>query len=177
MEDVLVTCLVYDNTSRHREIVGRDQRPVYARMVNHVAADSHRTDGAALHLSRILERSARRCIVLSDRIAQLEALRTTLVVRGVDAGDVAYYIGRSTSAEREKAETKRVILSTYSMAREGLDIAVRRTLHSLTRDAARVASGLTVLSSRVAEARYTSHAVTGGRRGTGDRPDPAQAPR
>ena len=55
-------------------------------------------------------------IVLSDRISQLNYLLQCLPMASL-------YIGKTTQAERERVERESsVLLSTYSLAREGLDI-------------------------------------------------------
>lgn len=66
-------------------------------------------------------------IVLSDRIAQLEMLRSllqTLPAGGREASAAArYYIGRTKAAERREAEQQApIILSSYAMSKEALDI-------------------------------------------------------
>lgn len=130
-ERVLVSRLVYTNRARQTEILGRDGKPVFARMLNRIADDAERTAVAAQHLHRHLA-GGRQIIVLSDRIQQLEAVSAAVVALGAAADSVALYIGRCSAAERERAATKPLILSTYSLAREGLDLARLDTLCLLT---------------------------------------------
>lgn len=124
-EHVLVTILTYD-TSTQRELVGRDNRPLFGRMLNRLAADDERTRVVAGHLARLLAGAPRHVIVLSDRILQLERLEAALRREGVT--DVGFYIGRSSEEERTSAEKCRVILSSYPMAREGLDLPTLDTI-------------------------------------------------
>lgn len=130
-EKVMVSRLVYTNRSKQVEILGKDNKPMFARMLNRLADDTERTAIVAQHLHKHLQ-NGRQIIVLSDRINQLEAVSAAVVVLGTDADAVALYIGRCSAAERERASTKQLIMSTYSLAREGLDLARLDTLCLLT---------------------------------------------
>ena len=113
---------------KRREIVGYDGRPNYARMLNQIASDTVRTRKVASYLlSSVLKEGRRRLLVLSDRINHLESLHGLLLSSSPDL-PCGFYIGRSTEEEREEAEKKTVILSTYCMAREGLDFPFLDTL-------------------------------------------------
>jgi superfamily II DNA or RNA helicase len=130
-EHVMVSRLIYKNRSKQIELLGKDNKPLFARMLNKLADDSERTAIVAQHLHRHLQ-NGRQIIVLSDRIHLLEALSAAVVALGTNADDVALYIGRCTAAERETASAKQLIMSTYSLAREGLDLARLDTLCLLT---------------------------------------------
>ena len=130
-ERVLVSRLIYTNRAKQTEILGRDNKPMYARMLNRLADDAARTAIVAQHLHRHIL-NGRHIIVLSDRIKQLESVSASVVALGTSADDVALYIGRCTAAERDRASTKQLILSTYSLAREGLDLGRLDTLCLLT---------------------------------------------
>ena len=129
-EVVEVEVLAYDFAERHKELLDRNGRPLFAQMLNRLAADNQRTQIAATHSLRLLRSSERKMIVLSDRICQLEAFEHCLARSGF--AEVGYYIGKSTQKEREASEKQRVILSTYSMAREAVDIPRLDTLLLLT---------------------------------------------
>ena len=130
-EYVRVSRLIYNNRSKQVELLGKDNKPMFSRMLNNIANDSTRTAIVARHLNRHLQHG-RQIIVLSDRISQLEAVASSIVALGTSSGNVALYIGRCTASEREAASTKQLILSTYSLAREGLDLARLDTLCLLT---------------------------------------------
>ena len=55
--------------------------------------------------------------VLTDRIQQLHCLREMLIRAKINAEEMTYYIGNTSQNERQLADTKRIILSTYSMAK------------------------------------------------------------
>tara|TARA_Y100001954_G_scaffold180989_1_gene192796 strand:- start:1228 stop:2589 length:1362 start_codon:yes stop_codon:yes gene_type:complete len=125
-ERVLITRMVY-KSQWQTEIVGRDGKPQFARMLNRLAEDAQRTAWAAVHVSKLL-RKRRQVIVLSDRIQQLETLCSAVLALGHAKENAAFYIGRCSDAERREAEEKQLLLSTYAMAREGLDIGRLDTL-------------------------------------------------
>ena len=88
-----------------------------AAMVTALCSDSTRNARIA-QLVRCAREEGHCVLVLSDRIAQLKALAADLVDQAP-----AWYIGSTPSAERRRAEAESgLLLSTYSMAKEGLDI-------------------------------------------------------
>lgn len=119
-ETVLVTSLVFDEREMHVEHTSRDGRPCYSTMVNTLSQNTRRTQILAAHISRY-QRAGRTVIVLSDRIKQLEALHSYLLRGGSSATDIGMYIGKSSALEKERCASCSIMLSTFSMAREGLD--------------------------------------------------------
>lgn len=120
-ETAHVTSLVFDEKATHHEVLSASGRPVYVAMVNRLAVDARRNAAIASHVAR-LQRAGRNVLVLSERIAQLQALAALLTAEGVAADSLGFYVGASTPAEREASSTRSVLLSTYHMAREGLDL-------------------------------------------------------
>ena len=125
-EHTLVSCLIYENAKR-REIKYRDGRISMPLMLNAIASDSVRNACIADHIVRCMA-VGRHVIVLTDRLIQLNDLRDLLLSRNVSADRIGFYIGSSTGEERERASICECILSTYSMAKEGLDIPRLDTL-------------------------------------------------
>lgn len=66
-----------------------------------------------------LTAAGHKTILLSDRRAHCESLKIALKMADVDA---ALYLGGMKNFELKQSEEKRVLLGTYSMAKEGLDI-------------------------------------------------------
>ena len=61
-------------------------------------------------------------MVLSDRIAQLYALRTLVIADGCVAEvDVGVFRGGQTDAEREEQLRRPIVMCSYGMANEGVD--------------------------------------------------------
>jgi hypothetical protein len=67
----------------------------------------------------------RKLLVLSDRRAQLKALNTLLVSKGLQCG---FYYGGMKPEELKESETKQILLATYAFCAEGLDVPKLDTL-------------------------------------------------
>lgn len=120
-EPAFVTSVVFDEKVTQHEVLSGNGRPMYAAMVNHLTINTRRNSVLATHIAR-LHRAGRKILVLSERIRQLEALHSMLVKNeGIDETEVGFYIGPSTPAERERCSVCSIMLSTYQMAREGMD--------------------------------------------------------
>ena len=125
-EHTMVSCMLYEGGKR-KEIKYRDGRVSMPLMLNALVTDPSRNELIATHLCKYLAQG-RHVIVLTDRIVQLHALQSLLVEKGVDAREIGYYIGSTSVADRERSSHLPCILSTYSMAKEGLDIPRLDTL-------------------------------------------------
>lgn len=125
-EHTLVSCMLYEGGKR-KEIKYRDGRISMPLMLNALVADETRNAIIADQIVKYLA-ADRNIIVLTDRIVQLNTLRDMLIQRGTQADFIAFYIGTTPASERQQASERRCILSTYSMAKEGLDIPRLDTL-------------------------------------------------
>ena len=124
-EATRVTCAVYSGQRVERTY--RNGKIALPLMLNDMALDGQRNqliaDRIALYVS-----GGRTVIVLTDRLAQLQALYALLTAGSLVAEDIAFYVGSTRASDREHATKRAVILSTYSMAKEGLDIPRLDTL-------------------------------------------------
>lgn len=68
----------------------------------------------------------RKVLILSDRREQLNELNQ--MIRDAGVSSVGYYVGGMTRQGRNKSAGKRILLGTYQLAREGLDIPELDTL-------------------------------------------------
>ena len=68
----------------------------------------------------------RKTLILSGRREQLKTLENILIDRGYRS--IGYYVGGMKEADLKKSESRDIILATYSMAAEGMDIPVLNTL-------------------------------------------------
>ena len=104
-----------------------DGTPMIARMQTVLCAEAMR-NGMIVREVAALFAAGRHTLVLSDRLDQLRAIRLGLLACGVPPQEIADYVGSTKPAARVAAEVCDVILSTYSMGREGLDIPRLDTL-------------------------------------------------
>lgn len=125
-EHTLVSCMLYEGGKR-KEIVYRDGRISMPLMLNALVNDTHRNLIIAERIKKCYD-DDRYIIVLTDRIKQLQILHVMLINKGMPDNKMGYYIGTSSKAERAVSSEARIILSTYSMAKEGLDIPRLDTL-------------------------------------------------
>lgn len=100
---------------------GRKQQRNTARMVNEIAACPSRN---AFLVGALMDARAanpgRRAIVLSERRLQLDDIERRLRAAGVDS--VGQYVGGKKQKDLDVAATKDVLLGTFAMAAEGMDI-------------------------------------------------------
>ena len=121
-----VYMMIY-NGGRKREHIRRDGKLCLPKMISEISEDNARNR----IISEIIQKLfllERHIILLTDRISQLKDITTILVEIGIPANQIAFYIGTTPAAEREIAAERKIILSTYSMAKEGLDIPSLDTL-------------------------------------------------
>lgn len=125
-EHTLVSCMIYEGGKR-KEITYRDGRVSLPLMLNNLVKDPIRNDLIASKIVALMKHN-RHIIVLSDRISQLHELCALVQTKHVLAQSIAYYIGSTPARERDEASKRQLILTTYSMAKEGLDIPTLDTL-------------------------------------------------
>jgi superfamily II DNA or RNA helicase len=77
---------------------------------------------------QFVQREGRRVLILSDRKSQLKWFYDELKRLPEFAEDVGYYIGGMKQKDLEISATKHVVLGTFAMASEGMNIPVLDTL-------------------------------------------------
>jgi superfamily II DNA or RNA helicase len=107
------------------DILFRGDRILLPAMVTRLLKEGKRLR-LLLQWSEASYREGRHLMVISERLALLHELKAGLEKRGIM--DVGLYIGGMKAEARDVSATKRVVLATYSMAAEGLDIPRLDTL-------------------------------------------------
>ena len=79
-------------------------------------------------LEEIMLEPERKVLILSDRIEHLNILKTQIDILNEGAYSCEYYIGGMTQKKLDIASNAMIILGTYGMASEGLDIPTLNTL-------------------------------------------------
>ncbi len=77
-------------------------------------------------IKEIMEEPGRKILILSDRIEHLDTLKT--MIDSIDMYSCEYYIGGMKQAKLDLASEADIILGSYGMASEGLDIPTLNTL-------------------------------------------------
>ena len=108
---------------------GYDGKPVTARMINNVANYIPRTNVIISIIQQVMDEPGRKMILLSDRRDHLKTFYERLIELGYNVG---YYIGGMKQKDLDISETKPIILGTFSMSSEALDIPELNTLFMTT---------------------------------------------
>lgn len=96
--------------------------PVMAQLLGNVIGCEERSKEIVRWIRKLCEEPTRRVLVLSERIGLLNRLEE-LIKEADSALTMAYYIGGMKEAVREEgANTARILLGTYAMASEAMNI-------------------------------------------------------
>jgi len=102
--------------------------PVLARLLTQVVSCVARNEWIVENIQELLKDPARRILVLAERIVQLESIEKKLLLNNPEL-DTGYYIGGMKEEVRERAgRESRVLLASYSMASEAMNIKTLNTV-------------------------------------------------
>jgi hypothetical protein len=121
-ETVRVECLRYTDSNEDYTEVKRDWsgKAIRACMINNIANFGPRTTAMIDWVAPALAETGRRLLVLSDRREHLKEFETGFKARGIDS--IGYYIGGMKQKDLDVSATRNVILGTFAMASEGMNI-------------------------------------------------------
>lgn len=92
----------------------------FSTMLSKLSACEHRLDFIAKRVQELIEVEERKQIlVLTHYRAMIDALSDRFLAMGLEHG---YYVGGMKPVDLEKSAVKRIVLGTFAMAAEGLDI-------------------------------------------------------
>ena len=96
-------------------------------MINKVVQTQHRNKFIVEILSDVFSNQERQILVLSDRVDHTKAIFELLPT---EIQEKACILGREVKSEQrsEWCSTKRILIATYSMCKEGFDVATLNTL-------------------------------------------------
>ncbi len=126
---VLVKCLKYKVDDDDFNEVKYDFRGnvQYSSMITKLCNYNHRSEYIIKYIIHTLqENPQQQIIILAHNKSLLKYLHDAILNRNI--ADVGYYVGGMKESELKISETKKVIIATYSMASEGLDIKTLTTL-------------------------------------------------
>tara|TARA_B110000305_G_C19462133_1_gene655256 strand:- start:742 stop:2157 length:1416 start_codon:yes stop_codon:yes gene_type:complete len=101
--------------------------PLYSTMISKLCNFNHRSE----FIIQVIENEFKinpdqQMILLAHNKSLLQYLYDSITFRQINT--VGFYVGGMKESELKKSETKKIILATYSMASEGLDIKTLTTL-------------------------------------------------
>jgi len=128
-DKVIVKAIQYDNSDEDFSETVLDYRgnPQYSTMITKLCNFNMRSEFILKVLSDTLtENSSQQVIILAHNKALLVYFHKAIEHRNISS--VGYYIGGMKEKDLKLSETKKVILATYAMAAEALDIKTLTTL-------------------------------------------------
>lgn len=117
--------VIYPTYVDERMIRALGRELALGRLITLLSKVRHRTVYIAEQAVRAVK-AHRKVLILSDRRDQLAELNQ--LIRDAGVSSVGYYVGGMSRQGREKSAEKKVLLGTYQLAREGLDLPELDTL-------------------------------------------------
>lgn len=103
-------------------------KPNCAGMINNIASFEPRNNFIIEILKKIINKeSFRKILILSERRQQLNTIENKIIEANISC-DIGYYVGGLSQNELDKSSNKQIILATYQMAAEGMNIPTLNTL-------------------------------------------------
>ena len=132
-DKVLVKCIEYVSDDKDFEEVVYDYRgnPQYSYMITKICDYNHRTEFIIRVLvDELKENPDQQIMILGQNKSILKYIYDAIEHRNIST--VGYYVGGMKEVALKSSETKTVVVATYAMAAEGLDIKTLRTLFLVT---------------------------------------------
>jgi superfamily II DNA or RNA helicase len=131
--NVIVRAYEYKNADPEFNEVEYDMRGnvKYSTMITKLCSYNHRTEFVLNIISELLkERPTNQIMVIAHNKSVLKYIHDAIV--GRELSSVGYYVGGMKEKDLKESEKKNVIIATYSMAAEALDIKTLTTLIMVT---------------------------------------------
>jgi superfamily II DNA or RNA helicase len=133
--NVIVRAYEYANNDVEFNEVETDMRGnvKYSTMIVKLCAFNHRTEFILNIIKEMFEeRPTQQMMVIAHNKSVLKYIYDAVSSREIAGGSVGYYVGGMKEKDLKISESKRVIIATYSMAAEALDIKTLTTLVMVT---------------------------------------------
>ena len=115
-----------DNGVYKKEILNHKFAPMLPRMINNITEYELRTRFILNLIRELRTTPGRQILLLSDRRAHLEEIHTAVEKEAICT--VGYYVGGMKQANLKLSESCELLLGTFAMAAEGMDIPTLNTL-------------------------------------------------
>jgi superfamily II DNA or RNA helicase len=127
--DSSVKTIVYRFSSDDKEYaeppVDKNGEVIRARLVNQIAGFKPRTEYLSKRIA-VFAKEGRKILILSDRREHLKHFEKCLKGMGIE--DIGYYVGAMKQEKLDESEKCGVILGTFSMASEAMNIPSLNTI-------------------------------------------------
>ena len=114
-----------DNDYNKEYTIGFNNSPKMPTMINNIST-FYKRNNFIIKLINDLSKTDRQILILSDRRDQLDFIYNK--INDNEICSVGYYVGGMNQKKLKESENKQLILGTYPMANEGLDIPTLNTL-------------------------------------------------
>ena len=132
-DNVVVKCIEYVSDDSDFEEVIYDYRgnPQYSSMITKICDYNHRTEFIIKVLvDELKEKPDQQIMILGQNKSILKYIYDAIEHRNIS--NVGYYVGGMKEEALKSSESKKVVVATYAMAAEGLDIKTLSTLFLVT---------------------------------------------
>jgi superfamily II DNA or RNA helicase len=129
--NVIVRAIDYKVNDEEFNEIKYDYRgnPQFSTMISKLCDYNHRSEFILRVLKDMIEEDpTQQIMILAHNRSLLKYLFDAIKHRLIADGSVGYYIGGMKEAALKESETKKVVIATYSMAAEALDIKTLTTL-------------------------------------------------
>ncbi len=107
--------------------------PLYSTMISKLSNYGPRTDFVLRVINDLLkEQSESQIMILAHQRGILAYIYDAVIARGIADGSIGYYVGGMKEEALKQTEEKQIVLATYAMAAEALDIKTLSTLVMIT---------------------------------------------
>lgn len=130
-DQVLVKAIQYvvDNPEFNEMCYDYRGNPAYSTMISKLCGFNGRSEFILEVIQKELkEKEDQQIMILAHNKTLLTYLHEAIAHRNIAEGSVGYYVGGMKEAELKKSETRKIIIATYAMAAEALDIKTLTTL-------------------------------------------------
>jgi superfamily II DNA or RNA helicase len=130
-DQVLVKAIQYmvDNPEFNEMCYDYRGNPAYSTMISKLCGFSGRSEFILEVIEKELkEKEDQQIMILAHNKTLLTYLHDAIAHRNIAEGSVGYYVGGMKEADLKKSETCKIIIATYAMAAEALDIKTLTTL-------------------------------------------------
>lgn len=128
---VVVRAIEYKGLDEEFNEVKTDYRGnvQYSTMISKLCCYNHRTEFILRILKDLFEENGnQQVMILAHNRNLLEYLYDAILLRKIAGGSVGYYVGGMKEAALKETEGKKIVVATFSMAQEALDIKTLTTL-------------------------------------------------
>jgi superfamily II DNA or RNA helicase len=112
--------IISNNNNYNNEIIDFRSRPCMPKMINNITEYVERTNIIINLIKEIIIIKNRKILLLSDRRNHLKEIENIIINNSICS--IGYYVGGMKKKDLKESESKTLILGTFSMANEGLDI-------------------------------------------------------